>query len=380
MNLLTKFSDNNSDLYISDIKENAETLLAILKKVTSTEQGGTFMLKSVSSSNDEKVEPRITNNVQVGIYTVKVLKLASIQKNLSDGLYGKEYSLLDEGNYIFTLAYGEKTVDISVDVKNEDTNSILLEKLLYSIENRNAGIYGYIERYGKYIEKLVLKAKKTGESHSFKLFDKTGRIISYTGLWNIVREADNARFTFNDKVYESEENIVFMQEGNLILNLKEASREKIMISVNIDAFRIEEEIQSFVKKYNLFFKSLKKIKLSEEIETKMKNLCKVEKESLRDIGFKINSGYSIKINKNIFKKYLKDDYEKVKKVFVDKNDFLLELIKFCGEIIENELITMKSIVKVEEEKKVINSKAVYTNEGKVVSNEMDLGEKFDFRC
>ncbi|MCY6371781.1 flagellar filament capping protein FliD [Clostridium ganghwense] len=380
MSLLQKSIDRDLCSYFSDFKERAEELLLILKSITSTQEEGVFMSKLVSSSDDSKVEAHITNRAEVGIYNIKVLKLASSQKNLSDGLYIKEFCLLDEGKHIFTLLYGQKSIDISVDIKDEDKNDTVLEKLLQAIEKANVEIYGNIECYGKYKEKLVLNGKNKGRSNSFKLFDKDGRIISYTGIWNVAREAKNAEFIINDISYENEENIAILQDEDIILKFNEVSKRNIEIKIWNDVRKVEENIESFKKKYNLFFKRLKKIKSYKEIEDEIKILEEKDIKKLNEIGLKADNIYYIKLNKNILRKNLKDNYEKVKEVFMIRNDFLLELTKFCSQLVENKFTIIKDNFTVEKNNEEINSKAVYTNEGKIAFTKEEIGKKMDYIC
>ncbi|MCY6484217.1 hypothetical protein OW763_07590 [Clostridium aestuarii] len=381
MSLLYESHDDKLLAFIIDLNKRAKNLSYICKKIISTDDDGSFMNKVVTSSDDSKIKAYVTNKARKGIFKVKVIQLADCQENLSKIVYEKALAIIDDGKHTFTVAIGEKTIELAVNIKSSDTNGAVLRKLKEVIEEENIGIEVFIEKYVYDKERLILKSKIEGKNNEFSIFDKEGKIVSYTGIWNKFINAQNTEFTINDKYYESQNDTALLDKENIMLKIKSITKyQNVIIKIFHNTDVIKNDMMEFIDFYNELVKMLRNDMIERNAEDNLMDLAKKYKRDLSKLGLIFNYQYMLKLNMKVFIKKINNDYEKIKGCFFNENNFLLRIIEFCKDINEEKIILVNHS---KEDKKDVSKEFIderYDGYGKLVKVANSIGEKIDFIC
>lgn len=318
-------SSNASREFAIDLKENARELRNTIASLGGIENDNMFNKKSAYSTDEDMVSAEYIgdaeNSDDAVSFDIEVTKLASPQVNLGYALSSGATSELTPGAYSFDLSINDLSYEFQFNVRSDDTNKDIQERLSRLINNAGVGIKADILEDGKGSSALRLTSDseglKSGNKEIFSISEehtsKASGAVEYLGIDYVAREASNAEFKLNgeersassnhftiDKQYELTLNGVSLEEGHAA-----------HIGVKADMDSISENVGRLVDGYNNFISAANKYKDSHHSSTKllgeMQRVSSYYQENLSKIGFNFEEDGKLDMNENRFKSSLVED-------------------------------------------------------------------------
>lgn len=238
---------------ISLWQEANTKLLALQTAASSLASESTFQEKTVSVSDESILTATATSSAVTGTYLLRVEQLAYAHQIATSSSYA-DYDTTTFGEGIITIQVGTGTpVEITIDSSNNT-----LEGIKNAINSAGAGVTASIVNTTDGY-KLLLSSNQTGLEGAITVTsDLSGGEATLSDFYDI-QPAQNARITLGTSeggatplVYESSSNLVEDLIPGVSLNLKAASTESIVLTVEDDLESIKENIRNLVAKFNEF--------------------------------------------------------------------------------------------------------------------------------
>lgn len=364
----------NSLPSIIDIKSTVKEILLICEKLTSKDNED-YRSKKISNSDEGTIEILKYPKYKAEVYKIKLIKLACCQENLGSRLYSEELNMLDDGNYIFTVAKGEDTRNISIKVEAEDTNNKVLTKIIEALEKEDIGIEACIESYNRYIDKLLLRSKDKGSTNSFRIFDKSGSLVAYTGMWNEFIKAEDSLIIVNNESYKSISDTFEIYEGEFVFRVKKISRKEIEVKIDWDIELILKRFFQFIEALNFLVEKLKKEEIYKEtLDIFISSLYEMEKV-LNPIGIIITNDLKIRIIESQLKNFFKNASIFIESLISKTPNALNGLIEFCRSILEDKILLYK--LNEEKSNENLSLARIYNQKGNIVCRNYTVGRNYD---
>ncbi len=252
--------------YAIDLKETSRQLKYVAAELTD-ENGnisGASKKKAASSNNKvakaKYIGPSSDKNTNIDDIELKVSNLATPQVNLGNYLAKDSYGL-PKGPYSFDMSIGEYTYEFQFNVKPNDTNLDVIEKLSRLITKSNVGVTAEVVEGENNNVALKLTSEATGISSyanrglTFSISDSPGEengdAVSYLGLDKVYATPENAHFTINREEKSSASNTISIPnrfEIELLGTTMEDDEVYIGLKPDFDA--LVENINEFISAYN----------------------------------------------------------------------------------------------------------------------------------
>ena len=364
----------NSLPSIIDIKSTVKDILLICEKLTSKDNED-YRSKKISNSDEGTIEILKYPKYKSEVYKIKLIKLACCQENLGSRLYSEELNMLDDGNYIFTVAKGEDTRNISIKVEGSDTNHKVLTKIIEALEKEDIGIEACIESYNRYIDRLLLRSKDKGSTNSFRIFDKSGSLVAYTGMWNEFIKAEDSLIIVNNKSYKSISDTFEIYEGEFAFRVKKISREEIEVKIDWDIELIIKRFFQFIEALNFLIEKFKKEDIYKEtLDIFTSSLYEMEKV-LSPIGIIITNDLKIKIIEYQLKNFFKNASIFIESIISKTPNALNGLIEFSRSILEDKILLYR--LNEEKSNENLSLARIYNQKGNIVCRNYTVGRNYD---
>lgn len=238
---------------ISLWQEANTKLLALQTAASSLASESTFQEKTVSVSDESILTAAANSSAVTGTYLLRVEQLAYAHQIATSSSYA-DYDTTTLGEGIITIQVGTGTpVEITIDSSNNT-----LEGIKNAINSAGAGVTASIVNTTDGY-KLLLSSNQTGLEGAITVTsDLSGGEATLSDFYDI-QPAQNARITLGTSeggatplVYESSSNLVEDLIPGVSLNLKAASTESVVLTVEDDLESIKENIRNLVAKFNEF--------------------------------------------------------------------------------------------------------------------------------
>lgn len=369
----------NLDIYnslpqIINIKNRVKEIVLICEKLSSKDYEG-YITKKISNSDESQIEILKYSKYKAKIYRIKPIKLACCQENLGNRLYSEELNMLDEGNYSFTIVKGKETRNITIKVEEEDANYRVLTKILEAVEKENMGIEGSIENYNRYIDRLLIKSKGKGTENSFRVFDKRGSLVEYTGMWNEFIEAEDSIAIVNGEEYKSSSDTFEIDDGEFVFIVKKASKDEVIISITWNIELILKSIFQLIDALNYLLKELKKeVVYKRTLNILIKGLKEIE-NVVSPAGFFISDDFEIRITESQLKSYLDKNNMDLDKLICKVPHILNGIMEFCTSILQDRTLLIELDVEKPDIKNELDKR--YDEKGNLVYKGYNKGKNYD---
>jgi len=154
-------------------------------------------------------------------YEVKVSRLAEKQVNRGSSLSDSASSAVQVGENTFTVSSGSgPSATISVEIAPGDSNREALEKIEEAINGAEAGVVAeLVSDAEKGTSYLLVSAEATGAAAAFSLADKSGNVVSATGIGAVHTVAKDAEYVLNGTPLASGSNVVSLDDGRVEITL-----------------------------------------------------------------------------------------------------------------------------------------------------------------
>ncbi len=300
-------STDNIKQYAIDLKETARQIKYVAatltdedgnisgssKKKASSSNNKVAKAKYIGSSSDKKAEvPELELNVK---------KLATPQVNVGNYLQKDTYGL-SKGPYSFDLSIGEYTYEFQFNVKSNDTNIDIQEKLARLINKSNIGVTAELTENADGNTALKLTSETTGVTSfanrglTFVISDTQGAehgdAVSFLGLDKVYSEPSNAVFTINGIEKSSASNTIAIPEQfEIELVGTSIEGDDTIIGLKPDFDALIENVTEFIDIYNktVDFAKLKDVGTyeSSQFYRDITGIAKNYKYSLDSAGFTV---------------------------------------------------------------------------------------------
>ena len=246
----------------------------------------------VTSSDTSKVSASLPN--PFGLTNTKdialsVTQLAAKQENSTAAL-DKDGTDFAAGVQTFTIKSGGQTKDVTVEVREGDTNATVFGKIAKAIDTSGMGLNSSVVTDAKTgTASLFVESKITGLQNGFTLEDKTGTLIADSGM-SVKKAAADAVYTVDGALQTSSSNNISI--GRVNATLKETGDVTLSFSSTNDALRTAAD--DFVSAYNKLYES------SPKAAEKLLNISSTYGRSLINAGFAFDDSGKMSVNDAAF--------------------------------------------------------------------------------
>lgn len=318
--------DNSRDskAYAIGLKENARELQNTIASLGGMDEVALLTKKTAYSSNEAIASVLFLGTPKEASLapelSLEVHSLASPQINMGQYIPSDEPVELQPDTYSFDLSINDLNYEFQFQIRSEDTNIDVQNRLTRLINNADIGIYAETREDEKGNSSLKLTSKKSGVSQDreyvFRVSDgqtsKTAGIVDYLGIGEITRLPSNAEFTINEAEHSAASN-TFTVERLYEVTLKGVSPEEGMtakIGIKTDAENLMENLRQLFSGYNQFLHSAidytQKHPKSNQLVSEMWHLAGNFAEPLSEIGINITEDGSINMDEDALRHSIAD--------------------------------------------------------------------------
>jgi len=252
--------------YAIDLKETARQLKYVAASLTD-EHGnisGTSKKKAISSNNKvakaKYIGPSSEKTADIDDIELFVEKLAMPQVNISNYLQKDSYGL-SKGPYSFDLSIGDYTYEFQFNVKPNDTNLDIQQRLSRLINKSNVGVNAEVIENATGHSALKITSDATGVSSymnkglTFVIADtpgeENGDAVKFLGLDRVYSEPSNAVFTVNGIEKTSASNTISIPDQfEIELVGTNVEGDETLIGLKPDFDALIDNISEFIDTYN----------------------------------------------------------------------------------------------------------------------------------
>ena len=344
-------TSKESQKYAIGMKENARELRNTIASLGGLDEDELLNKKAAYSSNENMVSASfigtVSDGVEVPRVEVEVHALASTQVNMGKYLPSEETIELAADTYSFDISIDDLNYEFQFNIKEEDTNKDVQERLARLINNANIGITAQVIEDEENNTCLRMESNATGlknnKSMIFKVSDnrtsKTAGVVDYMGLDYLASAASNARFSVNGEERTSTSNhFTVGQMYELTLNgVGSEDGEKASIGLKTDVESLTENINTLVRGYNSFLRAAAEYSDSQpksnRLVQEMSSISKLYAHGLTAVGLNLNLDGTLEVDDETIQKSAAG--EDAKDAFSSIMDFTHSLVRKSNQIALN---------------------------------------------
>jgi len=286
--------------YVNNIRTSAGSLSSVLRELS----GSSSRRIVAISSNPDGISIQHTGSKPQNIdsMTVRVNQVATGHSNEGNRMTRDAAFEGTTGTNRFSIEMGGRTTQLSIDVKEGDTNRDVQQRMANAINNSNAGVRATVEINSETNTSMLrLKSIATGTDsrNSFTVSDVSGDLVAQTGANDFAREGQNAIYSVNGGAARtSQSNTVFIGSG-VTATLKSASDEAVRITWGRETSVTRSDVEDMVKSYNnLFTTAAERTNdpRAQNLASRMLGIAGTHSNSLSSIGIGFDSSGRMTIN------------------------------------------------------------------------------------
>ncbi len=361
--------------FYNNLNTRLNSLISNLDKFKIDNASQQFHTRAVSSSNNSILTVSANKNAILGVNEIFVERIAK-----NDILISKQLNLSDSfgesaGQKTIQLQIGGETKNIQVEFDGTETNQQALQKIVNAINNtENVNVRASLVKDTSNTVRLSLNSEQTGTENRISfadssVFDRLGfitnelnpdstsrTVISGTGAGfktSNYEELD-AKLDINGIAVTRSSNTINDLLDGLTITLKksqESGETPVSIATNIDVSQVESLINPLINSYNSimsFIRDSKSIQRQDPaMSTLYANLRAIGSQAVKgldegyptlltEIGFKINNDGTLSLSdKTKLENFLKDDPDKVAKLFTSEDGFAAKIDKVITNLTGN---------------------------------------------
>lgn len=300
----------SSMAFIKNYSNSMSDMMSSANALRSVNQSGVMNDLVVSSSDSsvatatEKLPVRNAQQIDVD-----VKQLAAAQVNVSEGVKASEKAQSDMD---FTVGNALNSVNVKVSAANADgtakTNAQMLKEVADQINSGSSNVKAsVVQKDG--VASLQLEGKYTGAANSFEV---SGNLGAAAGAEAVKTEAANSKYSITTggktTQHESYSNDVYADSYRIGIELKGVG--KASIKADVDSDKIASALSDLVGSYNSSLKLLNdNYDRGTGVDRQLRNLVAGlgSEESLKQLGITVNKDATLKFDKDVFAKNMKDN-------------------------------------------------------------------------
>jgi flagellar capping protein FliD len=309
--------------YHHKAKAAATELAALLKSAQNVKQtaqslvsgpaAGILNQRVVVTSKPHGLKAEAKANASLQTHKLQVLSLADAQSNAGVSSSRHSATPVQTGWNEFSLQQGDELTSFSIHIGAEDSFEQSLIKIQKALNRQGTGIHASIIEDRTNKVHLELTSLHSGENHTFTLSDLSGNAVSALGLDHIHNPAANAAYNLNGKLFTSDTNIIFADEGKLKLTLLQSDTGDITVTTSPDSEAIVQPIKKLIDEYNEFQQ-----KLSNSPDFLNRSMIQglgraASPLDLNELGISEDSQGALLLDESKLKKQVIEQYERISK-------------------------------------------------------------------
>lgn len=278
---------------------------------------------------------------EVPTLELEVKNLATSQENLGRYLADEKVTLPPD-TYSFDISINGYNYEFQFNIKENDTNRAIQNRLVKLINNTNIGLTADLHEAGS-VAALRLVSNNTGcEKEDGILFTvsdeqtgKTSGTVDYLGLSYVSRKAENASFLLNGEMRNTSSNK--FTAGKLYeIELTGISEEgkSAQIGLKTDLESITENVHRLVGGYNSFLQSVDKyigtFPRSSRLSNEMGEIASLYQSELDAAGLHLQTDNSISIDSRLMSQTITE--ENVPRFLSTVKDFTTSLLQKTSQV------------------------------------------------
>lgn len=307
-------TSKESQEFAINTKESARSLRNTIASLGGLDQAEMLNKKTAFSTNEGIATARFigdsSNSDEVPSFDIEVKKLASPQVNTGNYLPSDQLGIKPDA-YSFDISVNGLNYEFQFYINEGDTNKSVQQRLANLISNSGIGVEGECLEDGEGNSSLKLSSKASGASEDksplFQISDdktsKNSGTVSYLGIADITRPAENAEFILNGSLRTASSNN-FTIEKTYELSLQGLSSvegETTSIGLNPDYESFTENVSHLVGGYNDFLKAaafyLEKQPKGNRLVSEINNISSYYSQNLNTLGLSLQSDGTISLDK-----------------------------------------------------------------------------------
>ena len=310
--------------YVVGLKENARSLKNTIASVGGLEEADILNKKAAASSDESAVEAKFVGELDEDLtapeFDIEVRNLASPQVNLGRYLPDNEPVDLPSDIYSFDVSINDLRYEFQFNIKEEDTNRDVQERLGRLINNAGIGLTAEVisdeDGARSYLRlESVATGTRNGTGQLFTVSDenssKASGAVNYLGIDYTSRLGSDASFTINGEERSAAGN-TFTVGHMYELTLKGQSPEGQPAHVGLmtDVESMQENLNTLIGGYNAFIKAATEYSdthpISNRLVNEMSAISRTYAEGLTDMGVNLNVDGTLELDEESFKKSVRD--------------------------------------------------------------------------
>lgn len=342
------------------MKENARELRNTIASLGNLDEDELLNKKAAYSSNENIASAsyigRPADSVNVPSVELEVRSLATSQVNMGNYLPGDEPVNLPASTYSFDISIDDLNYEFQFNIKPEDTNKDIQDRLTRLINNANIGIFAQVLTDGENLSGMRLESNATGlrndRQYIFNVSDhrtsKDSGTVDYLGLDYTSVKASNADFSINGEDRTSPSNkLTIGRMYEVTLNgVGSEEGEKVSIGLKTDVESLTENINTLVNGYNSFLRAAAeygdKQPKSNRLVHELGSIPRAYAQGLTSAGLNLNLDGTLEVDNDMIQKTAMGD--NAKNAFSSVMDFTHSLVRKSNQIALDPMNYVNNIV------------------------------------
>lgn len=296
--------------FVKDYTNSMSSLMSAASELKTSNAAGAMRDLSVTSSDESIATAKERFSLRdVKEMTLRVDQLAQAQTNTSDSVKASDKAQADMN---FTVSSLTGTTDVKVSSLNKDgsakSNYQMLREAADQINGSDSGVKASLVQKDGNVS-LELSGKETGTMSAFSV---SGELGAASGLDAVGTEAANAKYSVKadgkTTNYESQSNNVNVDFTRIGVELKGVG--ETTISADVDVDKVSSALSDLVGAYNSSLKLLNdNYDRGTGVDKQLRNLVMGlgSEQSLEKLGITVNKDATLKFDKDVLAKSMKED-------------------------------------------------------------------------
>lgn len=351
---------DESKAFAVGLKENARELQNSITLLGGLDESALLNKKVAYSSNESIASASFIGDASKARtapeLSMEVKSLASPQVNMGKYIPAGEGAALAPETYSFDLSIHDLNYEFQFQIRPDDTNSDVQNRLTRLINNADIGIKAETLTDEEGNASLKLTSQKSGASAErqfvFRVSDdqtsKRSGIVDYLGIGDITRYPSNAEFVINSTTHTASSN-AFTIEHLYEINLNGDSPEEGMttrIGIKTDTESLTENLRQLFGSYNQFLRSAiaytENHPKSNQLVSEMWHLAGSFAPPLSEIGINITEDGTVDIDKDALQRSISEGG--IQEGLNHVKDFTKALYRKAGQITLNPMTYVEKTI------------------------------------
>lgn len=328
------YIDSAAEKKVADFMERYEDSSNSLSEVSRDLKQlfiSTYENKEVRVDSDT-LEAVAKQDAMVQAYNFTVEQLATVQQDSSNAVERDGTNLTEFGTTEITIDQAGESFDITIDTQGAEDNQAVLKKVSSAINKSEANVSAKVLTDDSGNARLALESEESGRDNAFEV---SGDLASFIEIKSI-STAQNARYSVNGEIAESNSNTIALDHDQLEVTFKEETDEIESIAVELSTETAESKLSNLVEQLDDVKDFLTNYSDDSPMLAKYKRrfqgLIHQFESDLEAVGIEKDNNDSMTFSEDRFQQKFDEDGTDILKNLDRANGFINELNKFSDDL------------------------------------------------